>query len=177
MCSQEKWQMISAIGQILGVFLTLVVGCIALIPYMRKCRVYFCLMRNMDKKPTFVIVNTSQKGQFLNKIVLYSGRFAKKPMCDIDMLDIQDDLLVEKRDFFIPPNSYIKIPVNATRIIHALTHGDVAIQKDKNVFIKLDFGNTYSRKYNTRIITCDFIRNMLSVSEAYQNYPIELFWR
>ena len=40
MGSQEKWQLISVIEQILGVFLTFIVGRFALISYMRKCRLH-----------------------------------------------------------------------------------------------------------------------------------------
>ena len=32
-----NWDAISAIGQILGVLITFMVGCIAMLPYMRKC--------------------------------------------------------------------------------------------------------------------------------------------
>lgn len=44
-----NWEAVSAIGQILGVLMTLIVGCIALLPYMRICKVYFSFMSNTEK--------------------------------------------------------------------------------------------------------------------------------
>lgn len=60
-----NWEAISAIGQILGILITFMVGCIAMLPYMRKFNIYFSFMYNVDKKPTFVVTNNSQKGQFI----------------------------------------------------------------------------------------------------------------
>lgn len=87
-----NWEAISAIGQILGILITFMVGCIAMLPYMRKFNIYFSFMYNVDKKPTFVVTNNSQKGQFINRIILYSGKWSRKSFCVIEMLDIQDDL-------------------------------------------------------------------------------------
>lgn len=52
-----NWEAISAIGQILGILITFMVGCIAMLPYMRKFNIYFSFMYNVDKKPTFVVTN------------------------------------------------------------------------------------------------------------------------
>ena len=38
-----NWEAISAIGQILGILITFMVGCIAMLPYMRKFNIYFLL--------------------------------------------------------------------------------------------------------------------------------------
>ena len=35
-----NWEAISAIGQILGILITFMVGCIAMLPYMRKFNIY-----------------------------------------------------------------------------------------------------------------------------------------
>ena len=56
-----NWEAISAIGQILGILITFMVGCIAMLPYMRKFNIYFSFMYNVDKKTTFVVKNNSQK--------------------------------------------------------------------------------------------------------------------
>lgn len=103
-----NWEAISAIGQILGILITFMVGCIAMLPYIRKCNIYFSFMYNVDKKPTFVVTNNSQKGQFINRIILYSGKWSRKSFCVIEMLDIQDDLLADNIEFFVAPNSYCK---------------------------------------------------------------------
>ena len=76
-----NWEAISAIGQILGILITFMVGCIAMLPYMRKFNIYFSFMYNVDKKPTFVVTNNSQKGQFINRIILYSGKWSRKSFC------------------------------------------------------------------------------------------------
>ena len=131
-----NWEAIGAIGQVLGALITFIVGCIAMFPYMKKCKVYFSFMYNVDKKPTFVITNNSQKGQFLNRIIIYSGKWSKKSFCVIEMLDIQDDLLIDNTEFFIAPNSHCKISANATRMVKYITHCEVYLAKYKNVYIQ-----------------------------------------
>ena len=96
-------------------------------------------MYNVDKKPTFVVTNNSQKGQFINRIILYSGKWSRKSFCVIEMLDIQDDLLADNIEFFVAPNSYCKISANATRMVKYITHCDVYFSKRKKVYITLDF--------------------------------------
>mgnify|MGYP000167012259 CR=1 FL=1 len=51
-----NWEAISAIGQILGILITFMVGCIAMLPYMRKFNIYFSFMYNVDKK-TYICCN------------------------------------------------------------------------------------------------------------------------
>lgn len=174
-----NWEAVSAIGQICGVLMTLIVGCIALLPYMRKCKVYFSFMYNTKKKPTFVAVNNSQKGLFINRILLYSGKWDSKPFCTIEMFDIEDDLLSEDVDFFVPPNDYIKFGVNADRVMHYFNHDDMTLFKRKNVYIALDFGGKLSKKYNTKIMTYEFVNTLKNESNSYTHLDIDkLFtWR
>lgn len=101
-----NWEAINAGIQICGVLMTLIAGCIA---YMRKCKVHFSFMYNTEKKPTFVVVNNSQKGLFINRILLYSGKWNSKPFCTIEMFDIEDDLLSEDVDFFCRSKFLCKI--------------------------------------------------------------------
>ena len=150
-----NWEAISAIGQILGILITFMVGCIAMLPYMRKFNIYFSFMYNVDKKPTFVVTNNSQKGQF------------------IEMLDIQDDLLADNIEFFVAPNSYCKISANATRMVKYITHCDVYFSKRKKVYITLDFGDKLSKRYCTQIRTYEFLQMLISETEAYQDLNID----
>lgn len=168
-----NWEAISAIGQILGILITFMVGCIAMLPYMRKFNIYFSFMYNVDKKPTFVVTNNSQKGQFINRIILYSGKWSRKSFCVIEMLDIQDDLLADNIEFFVAPNSYCKISANATRMVKYITHCDVYFSKRKKVYITLDFGDKLSKRYCTQIRTYEFLQMIISETEAYQDLNID----
>lgn len=171
-----NWTAVGAIGQILGVLITFVVGCIALLPYMRKCDIYFSFMYNVDKKPTFIVTNNSQKGQFINRIVMYSGKWSRKSFCVIEMLDIQDDLLADNIEFFVAPNSYCKISADATRMVKYITHCDVYLSKHKKVYIKLDFGDKLSKRYCTQIRTYEFLQMLISETEAYQDFNVDILF-
>lgn len=168
-----NWETVSAIGQILGVLMTFIVGCIALSPYMRKCKVYFSFMSNTEKTPTFVVVNNSQKGLFISSILLYSGKWSRKPFCTIEMFDIVDDLLSNDVEFFVPPNSYLKFNINADRVIHYFTHDVVKLSKNKKVYIALDFGDKHSKKSNTQIMTYEFVVTLKNEANSYNNLDIE----
>lgn len=168
-----NWEAIGAIGQVLGAVITFIVGCIAMFPYMKKCKVYFSFMYNVDKKTTFVITNNSQKGQFLNRIIIYSGKWSRKSFCVIDMLDVQDDLLIDNTEFFIAPNSYCKISANATRMVKYITHCKVYLVRDKNVYIQLDFGDKKSKRYCTHIKTRRFLQELIDEAEAYKGLNID----
>ena len=170
------WTAVGAIGQILGVLITFVVGCIALLPYMRKCDIYFSFMYNVDKKPTYIVTNNSQKGQFINRIVMYSGKWSRKSFCVIEMLDIQDDLLADNIEFFVAPNSYCKISADATRMVKYITHCDVYLSKHKKVYIKLDFGDKLSKRYCTQIRTYEFLQMLISETEAYQDFNVDILF-
>ena len=138
-----------------------------------KFNIYFSFMYNVDKKPTFVVTNNSQKGQFINRIILYSGKWSRKSFCVIEMLDIQDDLLADNIEFFVAPNSYCKISANATRMVKYITHCDVYFSKRKKVYITLDFGDKLSKRYCTQIRTYEFLQMLISETEAYQDLNID----
>lgn len=166
------WTAVGAIGQILGVIITFIVGCIALRPYMKKCDVYFSFMQNTKRRPTFVVTNYSQKGQFINRIIMYSGRWKRKTLCELDMFEIKDDLLLENADFFIEPNSYIKISANADRIMEYVTQQDVCLSKHKKVYIQLDFGDKLSKRFCTKIRTYDFLVMLTSHADSFKEYNV-----
>ena len=121
----------------------------------------------------FVVTNNSQKGQFINRIILYSGKWSRKSFCVIEMLDIQDDLLADNIEFFVAPNSYCKISANATRMVKYITHCDVYFSKRKKVYITLDFGDKLSKRYCTQIRTYEFLQMLISETEAYQDLNID----
>ena len=171
-----NWEAIGAIGQVLGALITFIVGCIAMFLYMKKCKVYFSFMYNVDKKPTFVITNNSQKGQFLNRIIIYSGKWSKKSFCVIEMLDIQDDLLIDNTEFFIAPNSHCKISANATRMVKYITHCEVYLAKYKNVYIQLDFGDKMSKRFCTKIKTYQFLQTLIDETEEFKELKVDGFF-
>lgn len=171
-----NWEAINTGIQICGFLMTFIAGCIA---YMRKCKVHFSFMYNTEKKLTFVVVNNSKKGIFINCILLYSGKWNSKPFCTIEMFDIEDDLLSEDVDFFVNPNSCVKVRVNADRVMHYFNHDDITLFKRKNVYIALDFGDKLSKKYNTKIMTYEFVSTLKNESNSYTHLDIDkLFtWR
>lgn len=166
------WNAVGAIGQILGAIITFIVGCIALRPYMKKCDVFFSFMNNTKNKPTFVVTNYSQKGQFINRIIMYSGRWKKKTFCELEMFDIKDDLLLDNTEFFIKPNSYFKISASANRMMEYITHCDVYLSKRKKVYIQLDFGNKLSKRFCTKIRTYDFLVMLTSQADSFKEYNV-----
>lgn len=168
-----NWDAIGAIGQICGVILTFVVGCIAMLPYMRKCSVYFCFMINTKKQPAFVVTNNSQKGQFINRIIMYSGKWSRKPFVVIDMWDVQDDLLARNTQFFIAPNSYIQIYACAGRMIEYITQCDVSLHRNKNVYVQLDFGDKCSRRYCTKMNTRQFLKILIDEADAFKHMNVD----
>ena len=113
------------------------------------------------------------QGQFINRIILYSGKWSRKSFCVIEMLDIQDDLLADNIEFFVAPNSYCKISANATRMVKYITHCDVYFSKRKKVYITLDFGDKLSKRYCTQIRTYEFLQMLISETEAYQDLNID----
>ena len=167
-----NWDAVGAVAQIVGSFVTFGVGILALMPYMKKCHFYFSFMQNVERKPTFVITNNSLKGQFLNRIILYSGRFTERPFCILEMLDVKDDMLVDKPDFFVEPNSYKKIYVDPTRIMHYITHCNVVLKKNKTVYFQLDFGEKLSHKKNSKIKTDVFISTVLQETKVYETFDV-----
>lgn len=165
-----NWEAINTGIQICGVLMTLIAGCIR---YMRKCKVHFSFMYNTEKNPTFVVVNDSQKGLLINRILLYSGKWNSKPFCTIEMFDIEDDLLSEDVDFFVDPNSYVKFSVNADRVIHNFTHDDVKLFKRKNIYIAIDFGNKITKRFNTKIRTYEFLNTLKNEADSYSDLNID----
>ncbi len=170
------WQAIGAIGTWvsgLGTILTVVV---AVLPYIKKGKLYFTQHSNINEyRPELTIVNSKAEGMLIEKVVFYAGPvlFRKKLYID-NFVEEQDDLVSEKGNNFINPYTQKKISYNPTRIVHYITHYNLNIKGFSRTKIRIVVYSNLGRiKMKTKLRTRDFIESLLLNSKEYKHLSIK----
>lgn len=174
-----NWNVVSAIGSLLGSIATLGTVIIALYPYLKRGKLYFTTCSNIENGPVLSIINNKPEGILLEKVCFFAGPTIFKKCFYIDnFLEHEDDLVSDKTNNFIDPYTKKQINYNATRIIHDLSHHGLNIKwfTQRNVRIVV-YTNTGRIKINTKIKAEHFIKIMISLSKVYNHYDVKEFIR